>query len=139
MKYYDIALFSVDKGLQKRLGYESIYTVGKEIFIQDHKGQRKYPTIIRSADQTALIKSLKDSAVIGVIIDDDKVSKKVIEKVAQSAKTLFLPLTPLIWEDVNLRQKRFSRLRQVLGAAHKFKAKTTLITLSENKEPYATF
>lgn len=134
MKYYDITTLDIDKGLQKRLGYAKIYVAGKDIAVQTVPRQNSIPVIVKSKDQNVLLKSLKDNSVCGIILEGNLLNKKVIEKASEIRKTIFIPVSYLLWLGVWERQSELQKIKHILSAAHRLKAKVSIITLAENAE-----
>ncbi len=134
MNYYDIALFEVEKGLQKRLGYDKIYSIGKDISIQPTPKHSSIPIIIKSGDPGQMIRFLRESEVVGIIFEGNVLSKKTIEKAAEANKTIFVPVSMLLWQDVWGRQAELRKIKQIFAAAHKLKAKAAIATFAENAE-----
>lgn len=134
MKYYDIIAFDAEKKLQQRLGFTKMYTVGKDVMIHATPKQSGIPVIIKSKDQGAIIRYMKDPGVCGIIFEDNFLSRKTIEKAAEAKKTIFIPTAHLQWHSVSDRHAEIKKIKQILSAAHSLKAKAALVSLAENKE-----
>ena len=134
MNYFDMAMFDVDENLQKRLGYSRIYSSGKDFIIQETPKHSSARIIIRTRDQNNLIRFMKDGAVCGIIFENFELSKKTIEQAALSRKTIFIPISPLLWHSVWDRQREMQKIKKIVIAAHKLKAKVAIATFAENKE-----
>lgn len=132
MKYYDITAIDIDSALQRRLGYSKIYVAGRDVAVQATPKQSSIPMIIRSKDQNVLFKSLKDNSVRGIILEGNFLNKKVIEKASEIRKTIFIPVSYLLWLGVWDRQAELQKIKRILAAAHHLKAKVSIITLAEN-------
>lgn len=134
MEHFDVALFDVDKGLQTRLGYSRIYTIGKDIALSASPSSSGAPMIVRSKDQNSLSRALKDPGVVAIIFEDSVLNKKFIEKAAESRKPILIPVSAMLHMDPRDRQSELSRLRKILESAHSLGARCVLVTLAERAE-----
>src|SRR5579864_7413164 len=121
MKYYDITAFDVGKDLQKRLGYAKISAAGKDVSIQSTPKQGVLPIIIKSKDANMLLRSLNEPSVCGIILEGNILNKKIIEKASESGKTIFMPVSHLLWCSVWERQSELQKIKHILSTAHRLK------------------
>lgn len=130
MKYIDIVQFKVDKGLYERLGYRKLLTVGEDLDIVTRHGREKLPFIIKSKDPNTIFASIRNPYAIGVIFDEAALSKKVIEKVCELKKTIFVPLNEITTSKASDRNTMIYKARKIILAAHRARARICVVSLA---------
>ncbi len=133
MKHFDIALFEPDSGFASRLGYSKVYCIGKDVALGQRPAKSQIPLIVRGSDQGILANALRDGGVIGIIFEG-KADKKVIERVAELGKTVFMPVDKLLNSHLSSRDQALGGLRKTAFACAKLKANASVISLAEDRE-----
>jgi RNase P/RNase MRP subunit p30 len=129
-----MALFQVDAGLAKRLGYKKIYSSGIDFgFGFSKMADRKFKSlVVVSKDPGVLMGALRDPEVAGIIFQDNELTKKVLEKAAEMKKTVFVPLSQITSCPVQERSYRIHKMRKIILSSHKQRAKVRIISLAES-------
>ncbi|MHB1829932.1 MAG: hypothetical protein ACYCO0_00915 [Candidatus Micrarchaeaceae archaeon] len=133
MVYFDIARFGAGDGLCKRLGYKKIYCVGKDVVISGRVEKTGVPLIVISKDPGTLIGAVRDGGVVGIVFDENELTKKVVEKAAEMNKVVYLAVGQLMRTTVQERGFRISRMRKIVLAARKMGARVSLISLADSE------
>jgi hypothetical protein len=133
MRYTDIAYFGVRDSLAKRIGYDKIYVVGKDIEIVSRACPTSLPQIVIGNDPGTLIGALKSPDVIGVIFESDELSKNVVEKASELKKTVFVPVGGFTKTVVEERGRRAGRLRKIMNSAHALGARMRIVTMADSE------
>lgn len=134
MQYFDIVRTNdFDDRLAHRLGYKKIYKVGQEIELSNTLNiSRKKPAIIMSSNPGVLLKALRESKVIGVILGENEPIGKVIMVAKELEKPLIIPLDGMKTAHSS-RQKSIYRIRKLLAVLSKARADAVFITLAKDK------
>jgi hypothetical protein len=139
MQFYDIVALKEEidlKQLAHRFGYAEIFLVGKDAeIVSDVKRLNEEGSfIVRSGNNETLSKAVRSNSVIGVIVDDSKVSGKFIEELRTHEKLLFIPAAPLVCPAQENRLRNLFWAKGILRTALMGKAKVALVTLASEKE-----
>ncbi len=134
MQYFDLVRTDdFDDGLAHRLGYKKIYRVGNEIELSDSLSiSRKRPAIIASANPGVLLKALRESRVIGVILEGSAPMGKVIMVAKEMEKPIIIPLD---WMKAahQQRQKAIYGTRKLVALLSKARAEAVFVTLAKDR------
>lgn len=133
MIYFDIARFDVSDGICKRLGYKKIYRAGKDVVISGGVEKAPVPLIVVSKDPGVLIGAVRDNNVVGIIFEENELTKKVVEKAAEMKKVVFLAVGQLMRIPPKERGFRVSRMRKIILASHKMGARVALVSLADSE------
>lgn len=129
MKYFDISAFPVNHELSKRLGFSKIYCSGKDILVLPRPSQQQeMPQIVSGSDIGMLVGAARDADVIGIM--PDVLNKKLLEKVAESEKSIFININGLVLAGRRERQQRLQEIRKLIFAAHKLKCSAKIVSLA---------
>lgn len=133
MAYFDLVRMEApEKKFSTALGFKKILTTS-QIEIVDGKSLGNKTYIVRNSEPGVLGRALKHNGVIGIIINDSEMLRMTIEETAESEKILFLPTYDITCLDTRTRLRNLYRTRHLLAFATRSKAKTSLITLAEEK------
>jgi|SRR5271157_1613335 len=139
MQFYDIVALKEEidlEGLAGRFGYRKIFLAGKDVEIvgDTMRLNDEGSFIVRSGDNETLSKAVRSNGVVGVIVDDSKVSGKFIEELRTHEKILFVPAAPLVCPGQNSRMRNLHWAKGIVRTALMGKARIALVTLAEEKE-----
>ncbi len=139
MQFFDIVALKEEIDLEQlapRFGYRKMFRTGKDVELVGDigrlNGEGRF--IVRSGDGETLSKAVRSNSVIGVIVDDSKVSGKFIEELRTHEKLLFVPVAPLVCPGRESGLRNLFRAKGILRTALMGKAGVSLVTLAEEKE-----
>ena len=136
MRYFDIVTTSeVDDSLAKRLGYSKVFVVGKDLeIITDLKIRTGKKAIVRGKNIGTLMRAIKESSVLGIMIDDSLILGKAIMAAKENDKPLILSTEGLNSRNYTTRLKTLYRLRKILKFALKARAEIIFVTLAGDRQ-----
>jgi hypothetical protein len=139
MQFFDIVALKEEIDLEQlavRFGYRKIFLLGKDVeLVSDVKRlDEEGSFIVKSGNNETLSKAVRSNNVIGVIVDDSKVSGKFIEELRTHEKLLFVPVAPLICPARESRLRSLFWAKGILRTALMGKAGVSLVTLAAEKE-----
>ncbi len=128
MAYTDLVLMQQTSiELAKRLGYSRIFT-SSDISIARKQSVRK--CIFIGSEKGRLDHAIRDSSVIGIVLEDSIESKSVIEHAASEGKPIFLIATHLTSAATQARLRSIYRMRRLFGFARHARASIGIISLA---------
>ncbi len=130
--HFDIALFDVDRGLQERLGYDKVYSAGRDLLVSSHPAPG-IPAIATGGDSGALITELRKPDVIGIAFDGAYIDKKAIEKAAEYGKPVFIFAARFTGLCGREKGAALHGLRKLFMAAHSLKARVVLVSMADSR------
>ncbi len=137
MRFFDLANFTDDAlgAFGKRLGYEKIFSAGKDVEIIDAvRGDSQKRKIVMSDSAEAVAKGLKQGSVIGIMPRSASVSRKTLDAIKNSEKLLFLNVSQITCAEGNSRLQRLARARGTARSAMMAKVPIVVVSMAEDKE-----
>ncbi len=135
MNYFDLVeMKSVDRALTSRLGYKKILNLGTDVIVaSDLKFDRNKKVIVKSSDKGVLSRALTERRVIGIIIEDNELVKKILDEAKEDSKIVFLVASELTSENRERRLRVWYRARNLFKFAKNIGTKISLVTLAKDK------
>ena len=132
MKCSDIVSFDIDRELAVRLGIQTVFVVGKDLFVFERPVQNGKPQIIMSDDPGVLISGVRSPEVLGIIFAGGNLTKAVLERVVEYKKKVFVPVGRLLSVGMAERGAELGRLRKIVLASRKAGAEVRIITMARS-------
>ncbi|MDE1860248.1 MAG: hypothetical protein KGH72_00855 [Candidatus Micrarchaeota archaeon] len=135
MRCFDVSEGQIEKGLSKRLGFEHIFTLGRDMGIGTNPGaSRNTKFIIKSSDDGAVLRNMGMHNVVGIIMDQNKRQRSIIEKLASSEKLLFIVTKGITNSTTYARLREIQNARKLVSLAHMYGAGVALVSLASSNE-----
>ncbi|MGC8662535.1 MAG: hypothetical protein ACP5RT_01990 [Candidatus Micrarchaeia archaeon] len=119
--FYDISYFSVNGKLEALLGYRKIFTIGRDIYLNENRER----TMVSDSEWRTFPNK---NNVIGVIVN--KVDKSLFQKIKEEEKILIIDVSSLNADFL----KEARRLRGVMKNAIHFKLKIAIASFAKNED-----
>ena len=137
MRFFDLANFTDDAlgGFGKRLGYEKIFSTGKDVEIIDvARGDSQKRKIVMSDSAETVAKELKQGSVIGIMPKGTSVSGKTLDAIKNNEKLLFLAVSQVTCAAEGFRMQNLARARSLARSAMMSKVPIAIVSMAEDRE-----
>ncbi len=121
--------------LPGRLGYKKIFYLGRDCeIVEGIREQVGGKGVIRSGNHEVVAKMLRQTWVIGMLPNNDSISKLDLQAVKDNEKSVLLPLADVVCADESARQQKLGRMRTLVRNLLRFKVPFLLVSLAEDRE-----
>lgn len=132
-QYFDLVhMADVDRGLVSRLGYKRIFSENEIKVVDSLKSNNGSKLILRSGEVGKIDRWVRDNNVIGIIIEDYTLVRKIITAIKDNDKLLLFVAGDLTDVDRNARLRNITRMRTLFKSAVHYGVETSLITLAKD-------
>jgi hypothetical protein len=120
--------------LGKRLGYEKMFQVGKDVDILDDSARARNKSIIRSDDLEVIFRGLRQAPVVGLLPKNLYASKKALDSARENEKLVFIPLSDVTCSDSASLAGNLAKTRKLVRSVLMARVPFALVSMAGSSE-----